>query len=78
MDNKHDKEVEHLAKIIDRVYGKPGSLISRGILIGFFSGAASIIGAAVVILLLGFLVSKLGGLPLIGEFLQNINQAITN
>ncbi len=43
---------------------------------GFMRGFAGVIGAALAIVLIGFLVAKLGGIPLIGEFLQRIGDAI--
>lgn len=67
---------ERLARAIDRVYGNPWMLIKRGFLIGLASGVGGVIGAALIIILLGYLVSKLGGTPLIGDFLQEINQSI--
>lgn len=43
---------------------------------GFVRGFAGIIGAAVAILLIGFLVAQFGGLPLIGDFLKSISEAV--
>jgi len=42
---------------------------------GFTRGMAGIFGAAVAILLIGFLVSQFGGAPLIGDFIQKIGAA---
>ncbi len=43
---------------------------------GFIRGFAGVLGAAVVIVLIGFLVTVLGGLPYIGHFLQKIAEAM--
>ncbi len=42
---------------------------------GFIRGLASVIGAAIAIVLIGAAVTYLGGIPLIGEFIQKIGQA---
>lgn len=43
--------------------------------VGMLRGFGGVIGAALAILLIGFLVAKLGGLPIIGDFLQKIGNA---
>lgn len=42
---------------------------------GFVRGVAGVVGAAIAIVLIGFLVTKLGGLPYIGDFLQSLESA---
>ncbi len=42
---------------------------------GFIRGFAGVLGAAVVIVLIGFLVTVFGGLPYIGHILQQIGAA---
>ncbi len=42
---------------------------------GFIRGFAGVLGAAVVIVLIGFLVTIFGGLPYIGHILQQIGAA---
>jgi len=42
---------------------------------GFIRGLASVIGVAIAIVLLGLAVTYLGGIPLIGEFIQKVGQA---
>jgi len=75
-DQERDKTLNRLAIAIDRVFQKPGRLIWRGLLIGFASGVGGILGAAFIILVLGYLVSHFGGIPLIGDFLQRIGNAV--
>lgn len=43
--------------------------------VGMLRGFGGVLGAALAILLIGFLVSKLGGLPLIGDFIRSIGEA---
>lgn len=43
---------------------------------GFVRGFAGVIGAALAIVLIGFVVAKLGGLPVIGEFIKQIGDAV--
>lgn len=42
---------------------------------GFVRGLASVIGAAIAIVLIGLAVTYLGGIPLIGEFIKQVGQA---
>lgn len=42
---------------------------------GFIRGLASVVGAAIAIVLIGAAVAYLGGIPLIGEFIQKIGEA---
>jgi len=43
---------------------------------GFVRGFAGIIGAALAILLVGFLATYLGGIPMIGDFIKQIGDAV--
>lgn len=43
---------------------------------GFVRGFSSVLGAAIAIVLIGFVVSLFGGLPYIGNFIQKIGEAI--
>jgi len=74
-DNKH---IELLTHALNKVYGSPGQILKRGFLLGLASGVGGILGAALIILLLGYLVSKLGWVPVIGEILQKFNSAVPN
>ncbi len=42
---------------------------------GFIRGLASVVGAAIAIVLIGAAVAYLGGIPLIGEFIKKIGEA---
>lgn len=54
----------------------PKKLLWLNFKAGFVRGFAGVIGAAIAIVLIGFLVAKLGGIPLIGDFLKSIGDAI--
>jgi hypothetical protein len=43
---------------------------------GFVRGFAGILGAALAILFVGFLVTYLGGVPMIGDFIKQIGDAV--
>lgn len=78
MDDIKDRSVARLLLMLEKVHGSPKELMKRGFLIGLASGIGGIIGAALVIILLGYLVSKLGGIPFIGNILQDLNEAVPN
>jgi hypothetical protein len=42
---------------------------------GFIRGGAAVIGAAVVIVIIGLMVTYFGGLPIIGNFIHKIGEA---
>lgn len=76
MDN--EKTLEKLLVAVERVYSSPVSLMKRGLLIGLFSGIGATIGAALIILLIGFLVRSLGGVPVLGDWLNALSNTIPN
>lgn len=43
---------------------------------GLIRGFSGVLGAALAIVIIGFLVAQLGGLPWIGEFFKKIGEAI--
>lgn len=42
---------------------------------GFVRGFAGVIGAVLAILIIGYLVANLGGVPVIGDFIKDIGEA---
>lgn len=71
-----NRQVEELSRILEKIYSKPSSLFKRGFLLGIATGIGWIIGATFIVLLLGLMVSKLGGIPFLGEILEKINNAV--
>lgn len=43
--------------------------------VGMLRGFGGVLGAAIALLLIGFLIAKFGGLPYIGEFLHKLGAA---
>ncbi len=43
--------------------------------VGMLRGFGGVLGAALAILLIGFLVAKFGGIPIIGDFLHKLSSA---
>jgi hypothetical protein len=64
--------LDRLVSAIDKAYHHPGPLVWRGFLVGLASGLGATIGVALVLALLGFILRELGGLPIVGEWLQGV------
>ncbi len=58
-----------------RLLNSPKRLAWLNFSTGFIRGLASVIGAAIAIVLIGLAVTYLGGIPLIGEFIKQVGQA---
>lgn len=74
-DNKIKPEKLVFLDGILELLNNPKKLMWLNFKTGFVRGFAGVIGAAIAIVLIGFLVAKLGGLPLIGDWLKQIEQA---
>jgi|GEM_PF-1226767 len=70
------KNLDRLIRAIDKAYHHPAPLIWRGFLIGLASGLGATIGVALVLAALGFMLRELGGVPVIGEWLQGIDTTL--
>lgn len=70
------RHIEHLVRALEKIYSKPSEIFKRGFLLGLASGMGWIIGATFVVLLLSYLVSRLGGIPFLGDILEKINNAV--
>lgn len=78
--NSHYKNIENqdlvsLDGILETLKNKR-KLLWLNFKSGFVRGFAGVIGAALAIVLIGFVVAKLGGLPVIGEFIKQIGDAV--
>lgn len=60
---------------INELLHKPAKLFWLNFRTGFTRGFAGIIGAAAAIVIIGFVVAMLGGLPYIGDFLTALGNA---
>lgn len=70
------KNLDRLVSAIDRAYHHPGPLVWRGFLIGLASGLGATIGVAVVLAIVGFILRELGGVPVVGQWLQGVSNTI--
>lgn len=72
---KQDK-VEQLVIALEKVYQRPGLIMWRGFLLGLFSGLGATIGVALVLGILGMLIRQFGGLPIVGDWLNGLDQIL--
>lgn len=75
-EQEKQKHVERLIRAIDKTYHHPGYLMWRGFLIGLASGLGATIGVAIVLALSGFILRELGGLPVVGDWLNSIRSSL--
>lgn len=72
VDSKKNISLDGLLELVEN----PKKMLWINFKAGFVRGFAGIIGAAIAIIIVSFLVAKLGGIPLIGDFLKQIGNAI--
>lgn len=60
---------------INELIHDPKKLFWLNFKTGFVRGLGGVLGAAIAIVTIGFLVSYFGGLPIIGQFLHNLSAA---
>lgn len=75
-DSQKEKKIDALIGAIDKAYHHLGWLMWRGFLIGLMSGLGATIGVAITLAILGFFVRQLGGLPVIGDWFLQLNDAL--
>jgi len=74
MEEKEKQALVALTAAIDKAYNHPRQLMWRSFLMGLLSGLGATVGVAIVIALLGFLIRELGGLPVIGDWLNDVGR----
>jgi len=74
--DERERNIARLVNALDKAYHHPGNLVLRGFLIGLASGTGATIGTALVLLAIGFLVKELGGIPVIGNWLNSVQNAL--
>jgi len=57
------------------VLNSPKRLVWLNFYTGFMKGAGGVLGAAFMLVLIGFALQYLGGVPVIGQFINSIAQA---
>lgn len=76
MENKDIEVLEKLTKAINRVYEKPILLHTRYFFLGISYGLGATIGVAIVLAFLAYALRAMGGLPVIGGWLNGLSQNI--
>ena len=70
------KSIDGLIAALDKAYHNPGKLVARGFLMGLASGLGATVGAAIVIALIGLMIRQFGGLPVVGEWLNDLGRIL--
>lgn len=70
------KSINGLIAAIDKAYHNPGKLAARGFLMGLMSGLGATVGVAIVVGVLGLLIRQFGGLPVIGDWLNELGRIL--
>lgn len=81
MDNRHEREekqIDMLIAAIDKAYHKTSYLVWRSFLTGLASGLGATLGVALLLTLIGYLLRELGGVPFIGNWINNFNTSLPN
>ena len=66
------------AQAIEKYYNGWGTLMARSFVAGLFTALGATIGLALVLTLAGFILDKLGVLPVVGGFFSRINEVISH
>lgn len=70
------KSINGLIAAIDKAYHNPGKLAARGFLMGLMSGLGATVGVAIVLAIIGLLISRFGGIPVIGDWLNELGRIL--
>ena len=71
-----ESSVLAFTRAIDKAYGSWGYLISRSFVSGIFIGLGATIGFAIIIVIIGYILSALGVIPIVGDFFTALNEFI--
>ena len=71
--NKDEKILEDLIKAINAVYLDRKKLIYRSFISGIFYALGATLGLSVFILIVSYILHLMGGVPLIGNYIEFIN-----
>lgn len=75
-DEEKEKSIDRLIASLDKAYHNPGQLAARGFLMGLMSGLGATFGVAIVVGIIGLLVRQFGGLPVIGDWLNDLGRIL--
>lgn len=71
-----EKSIDRLIVSLDKAYHNPGQLAARGFLMGLMSGLGATFGVAIVVGIIGLLIRQFGGLPVIGDWLNDLGRIL--
>ncbi|OGY29682.1 MAG: hypothetical protein A3F33_00075 [Candidatus Woykebacteria bacterium RIFCSPHIGHO2_12_FULL_43_10] len=72
----YEDSLEKLIRAIDKVYLNPRQLFIRSFLSGLFTGLGATVGLTLVLILVGWIFTLLGGLPLVGFWIKSLDQIL--
>lgn len=77
IDNKKlQNTLQTLVSSIDKVYLDRKRLMIRSFISGVFTGLGATIGLSIVLILIGFILHLLGGVPVVGTYVGNVSKVI--
>ena len=75
-DEEKENSINRLIGAIDKAYHNPSQLVWRGFLVGLMSGLGATVGVALVLAIIGLLIRQFGGLPVVGDWLNELGQIL--
>lgn len=76
MTDRDEKTIEKLVTGIDQFLHPTKKILWRHFLLGLFYGLGASVGVALLLTLAGFIFRELGGLPVIGEWLNSLSNSL--
>lgn len=71
-----EKSIDRLIASLDKAYHNPGQLAARGFLMGLMSGLGATVGVAIILAIIGLLIRQFGGIPVIGDWLNDLGRIL--
>lgn len=75
-EKEKEKSINSLINAIDKAYHNPGKLAARSFLTGLMSGLGATAGVAIIVAIIGILIRRFGGLPVIGDWLNELGRIL--
>lgn len=72
-----ERAVTSFIRALDRAYSDWRTLIARAFVTGMFTALGATVGLALILYLIGVILTKLGVLPGVGEFFARLNEIVT-
>jgi hypothetical protein len=70
------EQLQALTRAIVNTYGTTRQLLWRSFLGGLFSAVGATVGFALIVMLVAFLIKDFGGLPVVGQWLQDVGKSL--